>query len=928
MSKKNRKKFAAKPARSTQTHPPDDSISPDSVLQAIEAGNVKAAVLLAKQYHQIQRNDASEQLLVRAYQARVKSLIDKNMTTEARELAAIIKQRYPRYAAEMDTLHEQAALRSGRLDGYLVFLTDPAISREKRREIEDLIRRNLMDPAVLANAKTLPATHPLREAARAVREALAAVVARPASDDEIELAHISRRSPLAPWKMLVRAIAYFYRGEDDLCRQWLDAMDADSYPARIAPTLKGLMDGTPTEPMAPAQQTLCSLVQLSTQELERQLELFHFFYSSQHARFDKEAKSPTVLKKYCAQLSPPAQQEMIKRLYASYLVIGAPEDILVELMQFRPVMDAVFWKNLALQAEHYGAPMSITLSAWRYFGICAVDEGLFGAKDHIAAGLLRHMATLAAEAFLDGDDSFEDGPDGIKAPTLNVNFERQPQHLRRLLRTPPQDTPFCDARFNPDHLFQRLCEFRGAAEDFRLWLEFAEDAPDLADADRVIEHWLARDAKAVEPLLKQVESSHRRKAYTKALKYLTLAEERDPLNPETRRKRLNLTTAIAARHLRQGKINLLEKDIQKLQELPVANENVGAIVTLSIEWVLAALANDNALAKTRYDNLIAACGGEAGAYIAAGAVCVLGKLPAKKWQPKRPQLPKRNGSAKTPDNTFIPSALKGLEAARLFLEAPGIPTKIEEFLHVRLIDRNLQCDMDSLLALGNTVLRLGSGYLAFAASVAGLRVPASPKPVFLLLRARSFRYGYTLRPILCAIAAWRLAQWQCDNAMAAAAREFMSKQCPHLYSHIIDMINALSRSDIDVIVAAEKKLGKFKDMAIEGFQYEKRLYKCGLKRRSGLENLLRFPLFRMAISFFSAPTNAFEDFADDEDASFCYEEDEDDFADFHAFQAMPLPHEQDAYQKRRQPQPKKRKTFFSDNQDDLFPDEKATDGPE
>src|SRR5438309_318898 len=81
--------------------------------------------------------------------------------------------------------------------------------------------------AALAECAALPAEHPLRTAASALQRAFLAVTEGPVGEAALELPEVSRRSPLAPWKLLVRAIACFYRGEDDACRRYLEAIHSE-----------------------------------------------------------------------------------------------------------------------------------------------------------------------------------------------------------------------------------------------------------------------------------------------------------------------------------------------------------------------------------------------------------------------------------------------------------------------------------------------------------------------------------------------------------------------------------------------------------------------------------------------------------------------------------------------------------------------------
>ena len=50
-------------------------------------------------------------------------------------------------------------------------------------------------------------------------------------------------SPLAPWKILIRALACFYRHDDEICEKHLNAVDPESAPGRLVPLIRELIAG-------------------------------------------------------------------------------------------------------------------------------------------------------------------------------------------------------------------------------------------------------------------------------------------------------------------------------------------------------------------------------------------------------------------------------------------------------------------------------------------------------------------------------------------------------------------------------------------------------------------------------------------------------------------------------------------------------------
>ena len=212
-----------------------------SVRQLIANGKSKVAVETAKEIHKAQATAASEALLVEAYAARIQSLVDQNMVAEAKALQDLVRERYPSARERLNGHHAPAENKAGGLEELLKPLNDPELGAERRAAIEAAIARDTVDLAALAECAVLPAEHPLRTAASALRLAFLAVTAGPVGEDAVELPEVSRRSPLASWKLLVRAIASFYRGEDEACRRYLEAISPESAPARLVPAMQAML---------------------------------------------------------------------------------------------------------------------------------------------------------------------------------------------------------------------------------------------------------------------------------------------------------------------------------------------------------------------------------------------------------------------------------------------------------------------------------------------------------------------------------------------------------------------------------------------------------------------------------------------------------------------------------------------------------------
>ncbi len=222
------------------------------VLRLIELGHSKNALEAAKALHKRVGTAASEALLVRTYAARAQSMRERRLEAEADALVAMVREKFPRSASLLKT----ASSGGNSMADLVQPLADPACPAETRAAIERRLRAVLDDPGELAACSALPANHPLRVAAAAVASAFASVTSGMVEDEAIALPDISHRGPLGPWKLLVRAIASFHRGDDEACERNLASIDPESVPARLAPVLRAMISGTGREALEPAAAEL------------------------------------------------------------------------------------------------------------------------------------------------------------------------------------------------------------------------------------------------------------------------------------------------------------------------------------------------------------------------------------------------------------------------------------------------------------------------------------------------------------------------------------------------------------------------------------------------------------------------------------------------------------------------------------------------
>ena len=160
-------------------------------------GSTKSAVELAKQIHKRCGTPASEALVVEAYGARIRSLLEHSLTAEAKALLELVRERYSSAKQSLADIAIVVASSEGSLDDLVRPLNDPALPKERRAAIESAIKRQLTDLSALAHCTVLPPDHPLRVSAAALGEALASVTSGPVGDGALLLPQVSHRGPWA-----------------------------------------------------------------------------------------------------------------------------------------------------------------------------------------------------------------------------------------------------------------------------------------------------------------------------------------------------------------------------------------------------------------------------------------------------------------------------------------------------------------------------------------------------------------------------------------------------------------------------------------------------------------------------------------------------------------------------------------------------------
>jgi hypothetical protein len=728
---------------SVDVHPKEKA----KVAQLIAAGKSAAALDLAKDVHKRRHNPSSEALLLDAYGARLQSLVERNLDREAQALLDLVRERFPSSADRLREWNGVIAVRHGDLSALLEPLTDPGLPAEKQAVIAARVRREVLDLQALAEFQTLSPEHPLRTAAFALHQAFVAVTSGPVADEALALPEVSRQSPLAPWKLLIRAIAAFYRRDDALCEKCLSVVEPDSAAARLAPALGALLRQPRT--LTPAAAALVNQAAGNLDQLRAVLKRLD-------SALDRR-NQPLILQEIrsamaaCGQAEPGLLDRLKQHISVRAMLAQVKAENVTAAMDGPTLKNATFWRLLArgFEEEDKGEPMTIAqaCSAWEEFRKHAIREGWFPEKGPEAATLFLHMADLLYHVSPQDWNGvrirYERYFDGHAA-----NYQGQPAEIRALM----PDRNNRHLYFLTAHeVLERACQADPCAENFQRWLRHtAEASPDACDM--VAERWCAALPNDIPPLLHLMQSAEKRNALQKAFKFMERAEQIDGLNADVRRARLRLLVAMTVRHLREKKPHLAEKDLRQISALPQAQQGDRPAFVAALRWVWCALQlwpGEGALA---YKEAVRILGDAVTAHLLLLNVEHWCGLPESALgDPPRPTLP-----------LF---AVLGRVCA--LGDDMGMPVDLvrgmPEQLMKELSSPNASADPRALAALGEAAMRESDFRLAYAIAGAGLAQGADTHGRFLFLRSRSLPPWEEKRRSSCLLAASELARRHHDS---------------------------------------------------------------------------------------------------------------------------------------------------------------------
>lgn len=727
----------------------------------ISKGKAKAAVSKAKLYYKNLSTDESKMILVAAYAARIRELIAKGYIVEAKTLMELIRERYHCPARLLAELNGIIAIHEGRVDDLVRPLNDPDISPERRTIIERIIKNELVDLNLLAQSKVISSDHPLKAGAQAVAKAFAQVTSGPAQDMEIALPAISRRSPLAPWKMLTRAMVYFYRQDDDKCEKYLQTVDPESAPGRIVPLMREMIAGKVSENHGKKSLILIEKITGIRKKTRNAFQMLDNALAANKPR--KLSKAIRNAVKICGQTCPELVDKLKQHISVRSWMADVEAEIINNALSGPSLKNAYFWRLHARAAEIKGNFLW-ACALLEEFRKHAMYEGWFSEKSKEASEIYLYMADLLKQLPAEDLEWLQSGFES-EFEGLEFYYHNQPRSIQEAVR---KDTgnPFDTYFIYPEHLYRLAAQINPTAETFRHWLEWVENSTShWKTGDAVALDWHAAFPGDAQPLLYLMKSAEKRNALKKALGYLDTAERIDGLNPDVKRARLRLLVATAVRHLKQKKTHLAQKDISAIECLPQSREGDRPAFVVALKSVCAMI-DKNESDLVRWNRELTTL-----LEYPLAAKMVLQGLSADCGISVRQNNLPASANAPMEDNDLVTAIARGCQLGAEMGIAIAIPQAYEKKIRDIFTTENSMHDAATIRTIAETALKIDDFELAYAAAGNGLLQHGAATARFLLLRARSLPAWEIDRRDDCIRAAMELARRERDMDLIDEAIE-------------------------------------------------------------------------------------------------------------------------------------------------------------
>jgi len=734
------------------------------IKKLISKGKIKAAVNRAKQYHNHLGTEESEAILKEAYIARILEMLDKGHMVEAKSLLDLVWERYHWPDHGFAEINAIIYVRSGKIDDLAAPLNDPSISREKRAAVEKIIKRELVDLNALAACKSLSPDHPLKTEAFAAARAFDAVTTGPVDDEEMALSGIPRKSPLAPWKMLIKALACFYRYNDGLCERYLQAVEPDSAPSRLVPVIQAIVSGKTEPNLDKDAHMLIEQVRGNREDIRNTFQAVERALATRKSNGLLKAISDAI--GVCKASCPGLVERLKQHISIRSWMIEAEAKPIEIAMGGPSTKNAYFWRLHARAAEAKNQCL-LASALWDEFTRHALHEGWFSADGKELSVIYLHMATLL-QRIPDGDFEWHRFEFERKFKGFESHYHGQPRPVSDVVRKGKRQG--IDPYFlYPEQLYRLACKTDPTSETFGQWLEWIDkNRPDWKNSDEVALAWHEAIPDDVRPLLHLTKSAEKRNALKKSLGYLEKAERIDGLNPDVKRARRRILVAITVRHLGQKKAHLAKKDIAEMEALPQFGEGDRPAFLAALKCVCAMIEGEESELRRSNNDLIGLMGSRVPAMlILEGLFRICGlraKASAFSLKKEKPLKGHELASAvargcRLGDDMGVPMI---------------IPSEYEAEIEDFFATNGSSSDTSVSRVIAEAALRNNNMELAYAASGAGLSNGGAASARFLLLRAQSLPYWNGPRKSDCINAAIELGRRERDMGLIDDAIELLN----------------------------------------------------------------------------------------------------------------------------------------------------------
>ncbi len=740
---------------------PAVSASVNEIKRLISKGKNKAAVSKAKLYHKSFGTQESEMILVDAYVARIREMIAKGYNVEAKTLLELVRGRYNCPDHRIIELNAVISVHQGRIDELVRPLTDPSIPQEQRTAIEKIIKNELVDISLLARCGVLPAGHPLKTVAQVVAEAFAKATSGFIEDEDFVLPAISHRSPLAPWKMLIKALACFYRHDDEICARYLRAVDPESVPGRLVPIMREMVAGKSNGNHGENSSFLVEKVTGNSKKTQDALRKLDGALAANKPRKLSNAARNAV--NICKQSCPELIDRLKQHISIRSWMLGVDAEEVNRALGGPSLKNAYFWRLHARAADIKGKHLW-ACALLEEFRKHALHEGWFSAKSKEVSAIYLYMVDLVQR--LPAEDlewhrlDFEMGFTGFES-----YYHGQPGSVLEAVR---KDTKNLSGTYflYPEHLYRLAGEIDPAAETFRQWLEWTENNnTSWKKSDAVAVAWHTAIPDDTQPLLYLMKSAEKRNAFKKALGYLEKAERLDGLDPDVKRARLRLLAATTIRHLKQKKTHLAQKDFAEIEVLPHSGEGDRPAFLVALKSVCAVIDGQKSKLSRLNGELIALFETSPTA-----KVVIQGLLRACGLSDQVTHLPAYPNEA-LEGHDLVAAVARGCKLGDDMGVAVAIPREYEKKICDFLTTEDSPHDTANIRIIAETALRNNNYELAYSAAGAGLLIGGADTAGFLLLRARSLPAWEMTRRDDCITAAVELARRERDMDLIDEAIE-------------------------------------------------------------------------------------------------------------------------------------------------------------